>query len=199
MQWTNQCLQAIFYSMMMSACTIIPKDPVVVNYEMLPGYHFYSPCGQARICGDLPATNTAEQSGYYLVYVLNDSLDISNCVSSTQTLTARDTLPMHFGRDFLMTMAVHDGGKDWFFDLQQMEIVDSILHVHLKVHHRKDAAVLKPGYNLSDNYVWKINGQGTKLIKLYISSSNYAYIPGPQWSDAPVSWEHAHWGESPPH
>lgn len=193
MQLTNQCRQVICLMALCSACTIIPKDPVSVDYEILPNHHFYTPCGQARICGDL------EQGGYYLVYVLNDSLDMNNCVSSSGTLTGKDTLPIRFGRDFLMTMAVHDAGKDWFFDFSHMEVVDSILHIHLKACHRKDSAVNKPSYTLSDNYVWKINGQETKLIKLYISNTNYAYIPGPQWSEAPINWEHAHWLESASH
>lgn len=194
MQLTNQCRQAICYLCTMAlcgACTIISKDPVSVDYEILPNHHFYASCGQARICGDL------ERGGYFLVYVLNDSLDINNCVGSGETITGKDTLPMRFGKDFLITMAVHDAGKDWFFHLRHMEVVDSMLHIHLKAYHRNDTTVSKPGYNLSDNYVWKINGQETKLIKLYITNTNYAYIPGPQWSEAPVNWEHAHWRESP--
>jgi len=193
MQLTNQCRQAICYLCIIiccHACTIIPKDPVSVHYEILPNHYFYGPCGQARISGDLP------QGGYYMVYVLSDSLDISNCVSlRREAMTDKDTLPMRFGRDFLMTMAVHDAGKDWFFHFQQMEVVDSMLHIHIRAYHRNDSTVSKPNYHLSDNYVWKINGQEAKLIKLYINGSNYAYVPGPQWSDAPVNWQHAHWGE----
>jgi hypothetical protein len=154
---------------------------------MLAGYHFYSPCGQARICGDLPAANANEQPGYYLVYVLNDSLDVNTCVSAAEM---KDTLRMRFGRDFLMAAAVHDTRPDWVFNLQHMEIVDSMLHIHLEAHHGKDSK------QLSDSYVWRINGQGVKLIKLYVSNSNYAYVQGPQWSEEPVNWEHAHWRES---
>ncbi|MRG47481.1 hypothetical protein GFS24_20335 [Chitinophaga sp. SYP-B3965] len=193
MRLTNQCRQAICYLCTMAlcgACTIISKDPVSVDYEMLPDYHFYAPCGQARICGDL------EKGGYYLVYVLTDSLDISNCV---ETITGKDTLPMRFGKDFLITMAVHNEEKDWFFHFEHMEVVDSMLHIHLKASHRNDTTVSTPSYKLSDNYVWKINGQETKLIKLYINNTNYAYVPGPQWSEAPINWEHAHWRESPSH
>lgn len=190
---TNLYRQAVCYLFIMvccHACTIIPKDPVSVEYEMLPDQHFYTSCGQARISGDLP------QGGYYLVYVLSDSLDINNCVSASgENMTGKNTLNMRFGKDFLMTMAVHDAGKDWFFHLQQMEVMDSMLHIHLKAYHRNDTTVSKPAYNLSDNYVWKINGQEVKLIKLYINGTNYAYVPGPRWSEAPINWEHAHWGE----
>lgn len=192
MRLTNLCRQAICYlcfTVCCHACTIISNDPVSVDYEILPDHHFNAPCGQARISGDLP------QGGYYLVYVLNDSLDINNCVSNSESITGKDTMTMRFGRDFLMTMAVHEAGKNWFFDFQQMEVVDSMLHIHLKAYHRSDKMVSKPAYHLSDNYVWKINGQQVKLIKLYINAGNYAYVPGPQWTDAPVNWEHAHWGE----
>lgn len=176
-----------------SACSMLPERTAIADHDLLADYRFYPPCGHPCISGDLSGKTT----GYYFVYVLQDSLTVRDCVSTVTEAPRPDSFPMRFGRDFLLAMEVREAKREWFFELQNMEVVDSMLHIHLRAHHRSDTMVAMPRYALSDNYVWRVNGHNTKLIKIFISNANYAYVPGPRWSGMPVNWRHAHWKETP--
>ena len=150
------------------ACSVLPEDLRQADFVLLRDCQFYTPCGQPRISAKLP-----EKDGYFLLYVLDDSLQIKDCMS----LPRQDSLPVDFERDFLLAAVVRETGQEWRFQLKNMQIADSILYVQLDVRPDTDAP---PGY------VWKINGKAVRLIKLSVDPDNYAWVHGPAWDKAPV-------------
>lgn len=156
-----------------AACNVLPDDSQHAGFMLMTGWRFYPPCGEPRLSAKLP-----EQSGYYLVYVLRDSLQVKDCVSPPEN----DPMEMDYERDFLLAAVVRDAQPGWHFRLKDMKIADSILYVRLNVSR-------SPVW-LSASYVWKVNGAAVKLIRLYTDADNYAYVHGPAWNEAPVKWRH---------
>lgn len=165
------CLFFLCITVCCGACSVLPEDPQQADFVLLTGCHFYTPCGQPRISAKLP-----EKDGYYLLYVLDDSLQIKDCMSLPQD----DSLQVDFEKDFLLAAVVRETGQEWRFQLKNMQIVDSILFVHLDVHPYTEKVDAKPGY------IWKINGEAVKLIKLSVDPDNYAWVHGPAWNETPV-------------
>lgn len=151
------------------ACSVLPEDPRQADFVRLTGCRFYTPCGQPRISAKLP-----EKDGYYLLYVLDDSLQIKDCMSLPQ----QDSLQVDFKRDFLLAAVVRETAQEWRFQLKNMQIVDSMLYVQLDVHPYTKENDARPGY------VWKINGEAIRLIKLSVDPDNYAWVHGPAWNKA---------------
>jgi hypothetical protein len=164
-----------------SACNVLPEDPQQAAFTLIPGSHFYPPCGEPRLSARMP-----QQDGYFLVYVLTDSLQMKNCVSPP----LEDSLQVNFETDFLVAAVVRDAKPEWRFQLKNMKVTDSMLHIHLVPYHYTDKDFAQPEAPLSATCVWKVNGAAVKLIKLYTAPENYAYVHGPAWNEAPVLWKH---------
>lgn len=157
-------------------CREIPRAPQKVSFAPLTGYRFYPPCGEPVLSGDLPG-------GYYFAFVLTDSMQIGDCIGKTGPVRGKAALPMQFGRDFLLVL---EAGAPCSFHLQHMEVVDSILHIHLRAD-----TLAGNGHR-----IWKINGEGVKLVRLMTADPlHYAYVPGPQWDHSTPQLRHAHWKE----
>ncbi|WP_346316043.1 hypothetical protein [Chitinophaga sp. YIM B06452] len=171
----------------LSACAPKLEAPAVASYEMVTGYRFYTPCGQPVLNAVLPAADSLADPGDFYTYVLQDSLQVADCIDPEGT-SMTDTFPMRFGNDFIVTVVVKDPRKEWYFGLEDLSVEDSLLHIRLVPHHRTDTAGGKPWYALSDNYIWRVNGRQVKLMKLYLDGQEYAFVRGPKWSEAPVKW-----------
>ncbi|MGN7720583.1 hypothetical protein [Chitinophaga sp. 22620] len=169
------------------ACSPKMEAPAVTSYEIVTGYRFYTPCGQPVLNDVLPAAGSIAGPGDFYVYVLQDSLQIADCIDP-EGASGRDTFPMRFGNDFIVTVVVKDQRKDWYFRLEDLTVEDSLLHIRLVPHHKTDTAGGKPWFALSDNYIWRVNGRQVKLMKLYLNRQEYAFVRGPKWSGAPVKW-----------
>lgn len=163
------------------ACNVLPEDPQQAAFALMSGTRFYPPCGDPRLSARMP-----QQNGYFLVYVLTDSLQMKNCVSPVPD----DSLQVNFETDFLVAAVVRDAKPEWRFQLKNMKIIDSMLHIHLAAYHYTNKDFTQPGAPLSASYVWKVNGEAVKLIKLYTGPDNYAYVHGPAWNETPVKWRH---------
>lgn len=157
------------------ACRQAPPLPQKARFTPLEGFRFHQPCGEPVLAGTMPGGN-------YLAYVLQDSLQIADCMGKINPTGRGDTVPMRSGRDFLLLLRPSVTAT---FRLHNMEITDSMLHIHL----RPDTAA-KAGACM-----WKIEGDGVKLIRLAADPLHYAYVPGPAWNGTPVQLRQAHWKE----
>jgi hypothetical protein len=144
-------------------------------FAPLEGFLFYQPCGNPALSGNMPG------GGYYLAYVLQDSLQIADCIGKVHPAGVADAVPLRSGRDFLLVLQPSGPAS---FSLQNMEITDSMLHIHLR-----------PGNAGVGPYMWKIDGDGVKLIRLAADPLHYAYLPGPAWNTLAVDLRRAHWKE----
>ena len=182
MHWHILVIGVVF---LLSACAPKTEAPSVTSCEMVKGYRFYTPCGQPVLNGVLTAADPT--AGDFYAYVLQDSLQIADCIDPDGA-SVKDTFPMRFRNDFIVTVVVKGSRKDWYFGLEDLTVEDSLLHIRLVPHHRTDTAGGKPSFALSDNYIWRVNGRQVKLMKLYLNRQEYAFVRGPKWSDAPVKW-----------
>ncbi|WP_119076592.1 hypothetical protein [Chitinophaga alhagiae] len=142
-------------------CRETPAPVQKVEYMPLENYRFHQPCGRPVFSGDMPG-------GYYAAFVLTDSLQVADCVSSSGGASGAASIALRSGRDFLLIL---QGSRPCAFSLDGMELADSVLQIGL----RADTAAR--GVN-----IWKINGEGVKLIQLMADRLHYAYVPGPQWT-----------------
>lgn len=140
----------------------------------LEGYRFHLPCGEPVLSGNAPG-------GAYFAYVLMDSLQVADCIDKEMPPVTGDPLPLRNRNEFLLVL---EAPPNNFFRLQNLEITDSMLHIHLQ----PDAAG-------SAARIWKINGSGVKLIRLMADPLHYAYVPGPAWDGSPADLRRAHWKE----
>lgn len=168
-----------------SACGPKMQTPAVISHEMVTGYRFYTPCGASVLNARLPAV--VPDAGDFYVYVLKDSLQIADCIDPGGIMINSGS-SIRFGSDFLLTVVVKDARKEWYFSLEDLTLEDSLLQVKIVPHHVGDTAAGKPLHAVTDNYIWRISGRGVKLMKLYISPQEYAFVRGPKWSTAPLKW-----------
>lgn len=149
-------LMSILALAALGACRQPPAPPQKVGYLVLEDHRFHQPCGQPVLSGNIPG-------GYYFAFVLTDSLQVADCVDGSNRVPA----VLRSGRDFLLIL---QGSRPCAFDLQGMELADGILQISLV------ADTVAGGAN-----IWKIDGEGVKLIRLMADPLHYAYVPGPQW------------------
>lgn len=168
-----------------SACAPKMQLRDVAACEIVPGYRLYTPCGRPVLNGSLPGM--VGSPGDFYLYVLQDSLQVAECIDPAGALVT-DTFPMRPGSDFVLAAVVEDRRKEWYFTLEDFSVEDSLLHIRVVPHHVADTAAGRPGFPVTDNYIWRINGRAVKLMKLYLSEQEYAFARGPKWSEAPVKW-----------
>ncbi|MBO9154857.1 hypothetical protein ACFOTA_21765 [Chitinophaga sp. GCM10012297] len=166
-----------------SACAPKMEMRDVAAYEIVTGYRLNTPCGQAALNGRLPGP----LPGDFYLYVLQDSLQIAECIDPTGN-SAESTFPIRSGNDFVLAAVIEDGRKEWYFSLEDFSVEDSLLHIRVTPHHASDTVQGRPWFQMADNYIWQVNGRGVKLMKLYINEHEYAFVRGPKWSAAPVKW-----------
>ncbi|RPE12723.1 hypothetical protein EGT74_04035 [Chitinophaga lutea] len=156
------------------SCRPKPAPETKASSIALKGYRFHQPCGEPVLSGNL-------SGGYYFAYVLSDSLQVADCVGKITPPAAGDPLPLQSRDEFLLVLEAPAGSR---MALANMAVTDSMLHIHLR-----------PDAGTDTTRIWKINGQGVKLIRLMADPLHYAYVPGPAWNGTPPQLRRAHWKE----
>ncbi len=166
----------LFTGLFLLACWSCRPKPVPetkADYIALSGYRFHQPCGEPALSGNLAG-------GYYFAYVLLDSLQVADCVGLAGP-SGRGQVALQSGNEFLLVLEAPAGSR---IALANMEVTDSMLHIHLR-----------PDAGTDTTRIWKINGRGVQLIRLMADPLHYAYVPGPAWNGVVPPLQRAHWKE----